>query len=275
MRKVLTTLALALIVCGGALTAAARPRMYTLVEKTRGAQLIAFARVVELRPSSIVFKLEQQLKGAVSAAALEVPWDYVGNLEQRPPKLEVGEQVLLFVVKEGDSYKTFGGPQGASKLGPGDAQRYQSLIGDLLDFDAADSPILRGQILTKLLEGVEPSGRLTALEIIYNEFQTNKFLTAPLVKPVLRLAEGNEPAVAVRAVQALSRIGGKSVIPNLIGLLRSPDEDVAGAASSALESMTGVEIEFDTAQSSQERGKAIEKWESWWRENRHRAVLNK
>lgn len=275
MRKVFTIPALALLLCMGVLTAAARPKIYTLVEKTRGAQLIAFARVAELRPSSIVFKLEQQIKGAVSAASLEASWDYVGNLEQRPPKLEAGEQVLLFAVRDGDSYKTFGGSQGVVKLDPGDAQRYQSLIRDVLDFDAADSPILREQILSRLLEGAEPAGRLTALEIIYNEFQTNTFPTAPLVKPVLHLAEGGEPVAAVRAVQVLSRIGGKSVIPDLIRLLKSPDEDVAGAASAALESMTGVEIEFDPAQSPQARAKAIERWEAWWRENRHSVVLNK
>lgn len=275
MRKLFTTLTLALLLCAGALTAAARPRIYTLVEKTRGAQLIALARVTELRASSIVFKLEQQLKGAVSAAVLEVPWDYVGNLEQRPPKLEVGEQVLLFAVKDGDSYQPFGGPQGAVKLGPGDAERYQSLVRDILNFDAADSPVQREQILSKLLTGAESAGRLAALEIIYNEFQTNKFPTAPLVQPLLRLAKGGDPAASVRAVQALGRIGGKSVIPDLIGFLKSPDENVAEAAGSALESMTGVEIDFDSAQSPQARAKAIEKWEAWWRENRRRAVLNK
>ncbi len=275
MRKLFTTLALTLIVCGGAWTAAARPRIYTLVEKTRGAELIALVRVSELRPSSIVFKPEQQLKGAVSAAAVEVPWDYVGNLEMRPPKLEAGEQVMLFAVKEGDSYKSYGGPQGVMKLGPADAERYRSLVGEILNFDAADSPVARERLLSGLLTGAEQTGRLVALEIVYNEFQTNKFPTAPLVRPVLALAKGGDSVVAVRAVQALSRIGGKSVIADLIGLLRSPDENVAGAASAALESMTGVEIEFDPALPPQARAKAAGKWEAWWRENRHRAVLNK
>lgn len=253
--------------------ASARPVVYSLVRKTRGAQLIVIGRVAELRPASVVVESERQLKGATVAGRLEVPWDFQGTVEERPPALAVGAPVLLFAVRRGDTYETFGGGQGIVALEPSEAARYRWVVERLLNFDAASSPVAKQRLLIELLTGVEHVGQTAALEIIYQEYHTGAFLTAPLVQPVLALAKGADVRTAVPAIQVLGVIGNRSVIPVLIQLLRSPEPAVVEAAAGVLEDMTRAGIELTDPGSPAERARVATRWESWWRRNRNTAVI--
>lgn len=278
VRKILAMLIPVFAVCyfGIASPAITRPKFYTVVELTRNAKLIVVGSVARLLPKSIVVKVDNQIKGATNKPEVEVLWDYAGNIEQRPPALAVGERVLLFLVPGESVYEPVGASQGLFKIGEPDIERYRFVIQKIIDFDAApDSPVLRRNFLRDLLMSPESTAQLAALEIIYLEFQNQTFPTASLIKPVLALARNNNAAVAVNAIQVLSRIGDKTVIPELIRLLRSPDRDVADTAGDALKTMTGEEIEFADLKTSQERTKAITRWQEWWRRSKGKVVLNK
>lgn len=254
---------------------AAEVKVFTLVEKTRAADLILIGGVAELRTASIVLNVSKVLKGISISPQIEVVWDRKGTVELLPAQHEVGDEILLFANPKGNLYEPFAGSQGTLKLQPGWADQYQAVIQKILDFDASQAADAKKTVLIDMLKMKNQLAQLSALEIIYLEFHTNTFPTAPLIQPTLELAQGLDTQVAVNAIQVLSRIGDKSVIPVLIQLLGSPNSHVAETVSRVLKGMTRAEIEFDSRQSPEVRAKAIQKWQEWWEQNKDKVMLVK
>lgn len=253
----------------------AKVKFFTVVEKTRSAALILIGGVTELRDDSILVKVDKVLKGTPRGPQIEVLWNRTGTMESPPAIHQVGDEILLFANPKGNLYEPFAGSQGTLKLQPGLADQYHTAIQKIFDFDIFQSPGDKERVLIEMIDVENKLAQLSALEIIYLEFHTKVFSTAPLIQPVLKLARSFDTQVAVNAIQVLSRIGDKSVVPGLIQLLGSPDVHVAETTFRVLKGMTRAEIEFDSQQPPEVRAKAIQKWQEWWEQNRDKVILVK
>jgi len=250
----------------------AKVKFYTLVEKTRAAELIEFAKVDAVGGGTVTLSSQRAVKGQAPANPLRLPWSEVGTFELPVPKLEAAQQVLVFANREGNSFVLFAGPQGILKLETGWPEIYQNAIKGIMAFDAAKSVDAKTTNLVALVNVENRIANLSGLEIIYLEYHTKNFRTDDLVKPVTKLAESEDLEVAGYAIQVLSRIGDKSAIPVLIKLLSGPNSQTAGNAHRVLKSLTRKDLAFDAKQPAAERAKAAERWQEWW--NDHKDKIN-
>src|SRR5215207_1801310 len=111
----------------------AKEKYFTLVEKTRAAQLILIGEITELRSVSVVVRVDQILKGVLVNPKIEVLWDRKGTLELPPANHQLGDPILLFANSKRDVYEPFAASQGTLKLQPGWTEQYQSAIQRILD----------------------------------------------------------------------------------------------------------------------------------------------
>jgi HEAT repeat protein len=80
--------------------------------------------------------------------------------------------------------------------------------------------------------------------------------------------------VEIRRAAALA-IGmkeSKSLVPNLIPMLRDPEITVARAAHAALKALTGQDFGPASKATREERDQAVIKWLQWWGQQRKKAV---
>ena len=254
-----------------------RAKIYTLVEKTLGADLILIGRVADVRAETIIVTVDVAISGT-PGAQVELALPAATSFELPPPPVyEAGEQILLFANSAGDLYEPFAGSQGLVKIQSGEEGVYQLSIQTLLSFDESSSPEERTAALTTLLSIENSVGNVAGLEIIYRESHTNTFLTEPLIQPTVALTQHSDSLVAVRAVQVLERIGDKSAVPALIQALGSADSNVAETALQVLSRITraDIKVEFDAQQPPEARAGAVQQWEDWWEKNKTTVTLVK
>ena len=268
------SIVIALLACSVAVVAAAqtRGRIYSLVEKTRLAAVIAVGEITELRGDSVVVRVDTAIKGAPESP-LVLSWNRRGTTEQQPAAYAVGDQVLVFANPGAAVYDPIGGPQGTVALEPGARAQYEVAVRRILAFDAAAASEEKTNVLLEMLRDENRLANVAALEITYLEFHTNRFATGPLVAPVLRLVQAGAPVVTVRAIQVLGRIGDKSVISPLIALLAAPDRTIAETAFTAVKGLTNAPLPFDARQSREVRAAAAKEWAEWWDRNQDSVVL--
>ena len=230
---------------------------------------------MELRSTSVIVRGDRILKGFPISPKIEVLWDRKGTVELPPATHQLGDAILVFARQKGNVYEPVAASQGTLKLQQGWADQYQLAIQKILDLDAAPNPAAKTDILIDMLTMETRLGQLSALEVIYLEFHTNAFVISPLIKPVLQLTQNSDVTVVMRAIQVLSRIGDKSVVPALIQLMASPNTQVSEVAFRVLKAMTRAEMEFDSRQSVEARVKAMQSWMEWWERNKDKVTLVK
>jgi hypothetical protein len=266
-----------LLLCAAAATAAGaqtRSRIYSLVEKTRQAPVIVAGEITELRTDSVVLKVRAVIKGE-PGASMVLSWIRRGTVEQQAAAHVVGDQLLVFATPGGAGYDPLGGAQGTVKLDAGQRDQYDVAVRRVLAFDATADRTGKTSGLVEMLGGTNRFALVSALDIAYLEFHSNRFDTEPLIAPALRLAQTGSGEVAVRAVQLLGRIGDKSVISPLIQLMAAPDPTIAQTAFTAVKGLTNAPLAFDPRQSREARAAATKQWAEWWDSNRESIVLIK
>ena len=251
-----------------------RGKIYSLVEKTRTAGVIAGGEVAELRGDTIVVRVRSVIKGAPEASMV-LTWNRTGTVEQRAAAHAVGDQVIVFANPRPGVYDPLGGAQGTVKLEPSAREPYEIAIRSILAFDAAPASEGKTAALLEMLRGQSRPAQIAALEIAYLEFHTARFATDPLVAPVLRLVQGGTTDVAVPAIQVLGRIGDKTVVAPLIDLMAAPDRSIAETAFTAVKGLTNAPLPFDPRQSRDARAAAAKRWSEWWETNKESVVLVK
>ena len=253
----------------------AKIKTFTLIEKTRSASLIFIGNVTKSNVNSVLVAVDTVLKGVPDSLKVEVLCDSKEIFYQPPVSYQVGDKILLFAMPKEHMYEPFAGQQGILKLQLGWGDKYQSAIQKILDFDAALSPEEKKTILIDMLTMENLLSQYSALEIIYLEYHTNTFPTAPLIQPVSKFVQQPVNNVTIFSIQVLGRIGDKTVIPVLIELLASQDNNVAKMAFRVLKRMTRAEIEFDSQLTHKVKVKAIQKWRDWWEVNKDKVILVK
>lgn len=109
------------------------------------------------------------------------------------------------------------------------------------------------------LESPDPGLRLDA---VFALGQTKDLAVAPHVTPML----GDEDVfVRMVSAQVLGALRAKIAVPALIEVLSDDRSAVREAAVVSLRSITGRQFNFDPAGKTQERGRALEAWRTWWR----------
>lgn len=245
----------------------------TLTEKTRKASLIVFGRVVELRAGSLIVEVDRTLKGTNPQHRVEVAWDRRGGFEQSPAAYQLGDQVLVCADRRGELYQPVGGSWGVSRLEAGAVGAYEETIRHIFAFDAASTPQAKTEALRTMLGSGNQMAPLQALGLIYLEFHTGAFQTAPLIPQVMALAQGQNAEVAVNAIQVLSRIGDASTIPPLIDLTGSSTEQVADTACRVVKSLTRADMACPRELSAERRPETVQAWQTWWEQHKEQMVL--
>ena len=250
---------------------------YTLVDKTRLADLILIGKVSEVRGSSLRVEIQNGLKGTNSISDLELMWN-TGSMGGLPPStFAAGQQILLFANIDNGVFEPFAGLQGILALQPGWAGQYQAVIQKIQQFESSPSLQQRNAVLLQMLKMQNRLAQLSALQVLYLEGGMRDIPVSQLIPPIAGLAGSSDPSIAVYSVLVLGATGEKSVVPVLIGLLESPYPQTADRADKELQRLTRTNVAkgFGIRQAQPERAKAAQAWRDWWEKNKDLVELSK
>jgi HEAT repeat protein len=251
-------------------------KTFSLLEKTRAADVILRGRVTQVSDDALSVAVESVLRGTVDGADIQLPLGRKQTVEPAPAVHARGDRVLIFAARSaGGTLRPIGGVQGGVPLRENETADHEHAIAKILQLESASGPEARTDILREMLAMDSRQARMAALEIAHLESHTRRFEAGPLVAPVLTLAEGSDRSITLQAVQALSRIGDKSAIPVLLRVMATHDARVADVAFRVFKNLTRADLSFDARQPAESRRAAVERMQQWWKQNKDRVVLVK
>jgi hypothetical protein len=243
----------------------ARPSHPLLVEMVRQSQRIDQGTVTGTG-EKIQIEVKNALKGPrPEPPILSLDWSKYDSVEEHPPKLSVGDEVLVFLAEDG---QLLAGYDGLIKVNAKSAT--PEAVRMILD--SASAGAAREQVLLRMIESDNSEAKRAALQIIYLETDRNAGALKTLAPNIIKESKSSDARVSMAATQALGRIATKDEIPALIDLVASKHKHVASTANNILIHRTGVKIELGTNAGDPDRGKTAEKWRTWW--GRHKAEVN-
>lgn len=244
---------------------AMKSRSYTLQEKVSLASITAMGRVKALTADHLVVDVDRYLRGSGKVNPLEVDRKSLGPIAA-DPSVKPGDAVLVFVSREAGKNMFFAMWQGLVHLSEERLWEYEETIVNLVELADAEDGDARTQVLRKMLASSAPLSWEVALETIY--FKRVEFDLDPLQLggPIATLCrEQAEPPIL--AVRLLGQVGSKSeVIPVLLRLVVSQDENVAKVAFSMLERRQSMGMGKDAffQNSFPKRQELVAEWKLAW-----------
>src|SRR3954469_13780164 len=118
---------------------AQRGRTYSLVQRTRGADLIAVARVLDVTAAAVRVRFGEAIKGNAPTADVTLTWARQTEAPVAVNAYAAGDEVLVFATMRDSQYDPVGGIQGITKLGA-DRGNVIAATRAVLAFDAAPTP---------------------------------------------------------------------------------------------------------------------------------------
>jgi hypothetical protein len=259
----------------------ARPMRPSLLQLTRSAPVVVVAQIESVGEGLLTAKTRRVIKGSQVPKRMSLNVNYPeseGGAACPISLPDVGETVVIFAKPQADRYEAvFDGSGIVSSAqfhnSSQNLKGYEDAIGRLVEYDSATSSQDRAALLLSMLEDGY-FNQESATQIIYLEITPQKYPTEGLVTPLLNLARDARNTLQVPAIQALSRIGGKPVIPELIQLLDSENIYARETVANVLKDKTRVDLGFDPSAPEDQRAEQVKKWLQWWNENKDRVQLH-
>ncbi|MBI2447374.1 MAG: HEAT repeat domain-containing protein [Candidatus Omnitrophica bacterium] len=259
----------------------AKIKVFSLVEKTQGANLVLYGNVKELHNDHIVLTVKKALKGSIPKSEVEVPWNKQISMERMVVLYTLGEELLLFTstTTSNGRYEPVYDWQGVLKLHKGDIGKYEEAISSIEKYDAATSTEeITGRLISMLQSNNQLVQNAALSDFMYSHCL--KMLKAgigekELGPDVIKLTKHSDTNIAIKATYALTNIGGKGSIPTLIELVGSDNDVISEMASRALVNKTMVEKEVKRGSSIEERKKIQAEWKEWWGKNKDKAKVRR
>lgn len=239
----------------------ARAPTFSLTKQTRNADLIFTGRISKVRNGSMVITVDDVIKGKWQGSEI----DFVAPLkthERNRNNYPPGMQILIFAKLNNNKPSLYAASQSIMRVDTQNANSYKSAVLGLLTFDRASGSENKSIEIAQLLTSGNEVSQIAALDILYLE--THSVSTDTVIPPVARLVNSPNPKVAVNAIHALTRIGGRSEIPLLLSTLSSNDKRVADTAHRALRRITRARIDADRTATPEKRA---QRWREWWANN--------
>jgi hypothetical protein len=256
-----------------ALLLSARPIIYTLVERTRKASVIAIIKVDELQANSVTATVVKTLKGNLAQPTIQVMWNRRDKTEFSSPRYHAGEQLLIFGNPSGNMLQLLG--EGSSNVSgqKEDIEQYKRAIGQILRFDGSSGDVNKKAILEEMLDPNTPVSNEAAIMIMLRDIEFKTFQGDDLIQPLVSLTKSDQRKIAVQATQVLGRIRSKAIIPPLIELLGASDSYVSETAAALVKERTGLTFDFNTRAPVNDRAAQAKKLAQWWEQNKEKTDL--
>lgn len=252
---------------------AARPIIYSLVERTRKASVIAIIKVDLLQADNMTATVVKTIKGNLAQPSIQMMWNPRGTTESLSPKYHAGEQLLVFGNLNGNMLQPLGDSSGNVSGDKEDLGQYERAIGQIVRLDQSSEEVNKKAILQEMLDPNTSVSNDAALTIILRDPEFKTFEGDELIQPLVLLTKSNNRKIAVQATQALGHIHSKAVISCLIDLLGTSDSYVSETAATLVKERTGLKFDFNPQAPVNDRTATAKKLTEWWEKNKGKTDL--